>query len=115
MRPDRLLLLDILDAIAEVCDTTPTSKSAFDADKLIRSHVLRHIQIIGEAVSRLSQVLKDQNPSVPWRLIAGMRHVIVHDYYQVDWTQVYNAAIRDIPPLRMQIEMMLASVTDGSG
>lgn len=47
MRSNRLLLEDMLDAIAEVIETTPATQGEFDANKLVRSHVLRHIQIIG--------------------------------------------------------------------
>ena len=54
MKPDKLLLQDVFDAVAEVLDTTPPTQAEFDADKLVRSHVLRHIQIIGEAIWRLS-------------------------------------------------------------
>ncbi len=48
MRPDRLLLQDILEAIDEVIETTPSDKTRFDSDKLVRSHLIRNIQIIGE-------------------------------------------------------------------
>jgi len=47
MRPDRLLLQDIIEAIDEVIETTPSDKAKFDADKLVRSHLIRNIQIIG--------------------------------------------------------------------
>jgi uncharacterized protein with HEPN domain len=56
MRTDRLLLQDILEAIEEVLDATPASRESFDANKLVRSHILRHIQIIGEAAWRLSSM-----------------------------------------------------------
>jgi len=110
VRPDRLLLQDILDAIDEVLSTTPPSRSAFDADKLVRSHVLRHIQIIGEAAWRLSQHVKDQHPEVPWKVIAGMRHALVHDYFEVDWNEVYNTAVRDVPQLKPLIQTILGSL-----
>ena len=57
-RTDPFLLADILDAIDEIQETTPSEREAFHANKLIQSHVVRHIQIIGEAVSRLSKDLK---------------------------------------------------------
>lgn len=43
MRSDHLLLQDILEAIDEVLDTTPAARDAYDADKFLRSHMLRHI------------------------------------------------------------------------
>lgn len=104
MRSDRLLLLDMLEAVDELIDVTPTDKAAFDADKLLRSHILRHIQIIGEATWRLSDDVKDVCPGVPWRQIAGMRHVLVHDYFQVNWDRVYQTALRDVPQLKPRIE-----------
>ena len=64
-RTDPLLLGDILDSIDEIQETTPSQQAAFFANKLVQSHVLRHIQIIGEAVSRLSNGLKGQYPDVP--------------------------------------------------
>lgn len=103
MRSDRLLLQDILDAIQEVMQTTPKSRSDYDRDKLVRSHLIRHIQIIGEAAWRLSPELKNANPHVPWRAIAGMRHILVHDYFEVDWNAVYNTAAKDVPALQLPI------------
>ena len=110
MRSDHLLLQDILEAIDEVIDTTPAMRGAYDADKFLRSHLLRHIQIIGEAAWRLSATLKERNPQIPWKLIAGMRHVLVHDYFEVNWTRVYDTARDHVPPLKPLIESILASL-----
>jgi uncharacterized protein with HEPN domain len=110
LRPDRLLLLDIVDAITEVIETTPESWEEFDTNKLVRSHVLRHIQIIGEAAWRLSASLKDQHPEVPWKQIAGMRHVLVHDYFEVNWARVYQTARDHVSPLLPQIGSILGSL-----
>lgn len=112
MRTDRLFLADILEAIDEILTTTPSSRAVFDGDKLVRSHVVRNIQIIGEAANRLSQKLRADNPQVPWRAIVGMLHAIVHDYFEVDWDEVFRTATRDIAPLKPQIEAILASLPD---
>jgi uncharacterized protein with HEPN domain len=110
MRPDSLLLQDIVDSIAEVLGSLPQAQAAFDADKFLQSHVLRHIQIIGEATWRLSQPLKDAHPEVPWKNIAGMRHVLVHDYFEVNWARVYQTARDHVPLLKPQIEAILAAL-----
>ena len=110
MRPDALLLQDILEATDEVIGTMPATRAQYDANKLVRSHLVRNIQIIGEAASLVSDALKGRNPQVPWRAIAGMRHAIVHDYFEIDWDEVYSTSVHDVPALRPQIEAILASL-----
>lgn len=107
MRPLRLLLQDISDSIAEVISATPESLAHFKVDKFRQSHILRHIQIIGEAVWRLPDDFKMEHPEVPWRLIAGMRHVLVHDYFAVNWDRVYETAKEHVPALNLHIQAML--------
>jgi uncharacterized protein with HEPN domain len=110
MRPDHLLLEDMLEAIHEVIECTPATREAFDADRFRRSHLPRQIQIIGEAVWRLSASLKNKHEAVPWRQIAGMRHALVHDYFEVDWNEVYNVVVREIPALEAPIQAILNSL-----
>jgi uncharacterized protein with HEPN domain len=110
MRDDRLLLQDILDAIDVIQKYLPPTRNLFDGNPPIQSHILRHIQIIGEAVQRLSQQSKASNPQVPWKQIAGMRNAIVHAYFQIDWNEVYNTAMKDVPALKTQIVTILAGL-----
>ena len=110
MRCDRLRLMDILDAIAVIQRDTPPTREEFDAYAPIRSHVLLHTQIIGEAASRLSETLRDQNPQVPWKPITRMRNIIAHVYFGIDWNEVWQVAVRDIAVLKPQIEAILASL-----
>lgn len=66
--------------------------------------------IVGEALWKLSPSLKATRPDFPWRQIEGMRHILVHDYFRVDWDVVYRVARFDAPALRPKIEAMLASL-----
>jgi uncharacterized protein with HEPN domain len=110
MRGDRLRLMDILDAIAVIERDTPPTRQQFDASPPIKSHILLHTQIIGEAASMLSQELRDQNPQIPWRPIIRMRNIIAHIYFGIDWNEVWLVAVRDLPNLKPQIEAILASL-----
>jgi uncharacterized protein with HEPN domain len=110
MRSDRLRLLDVLDAIGVIEQYLPRDRAAFDSDPPLQSHIYRHLMIIGEAAWRLSEGLKLQCPQVPWRQIEGMRHIMVHDYFKVNWARVYETARDHVPVLRPQIESMLATL-----
>ena len=112
MRSDRLRLQDILDAIDVIARYLPADRAAFDRDPPLQSHIYRHVMIVGEAGWKLSQEIKDQNPQVPWKQIEGMRHIMVHDYFKVDWDIVYTTAQTDVPALKPHIEAMLRSLAD---
>ena len=110
MRSDADLLRDMLDAIVAIEKHRPASRANFDASEPIQSHLLHQIQIIGEAVTRISESLQLKHPEVPWRQIAGMRNAIVHAYFQIDFNEVWNTVANDIPLLKPQIEKILFSL-----
>jgi uncharacterized protein with HEPN domain len=110
MRSDRLRLHDILDAIEVVARYLPVDRAVFDRDPPLQSHIYRHMMIVGEAAWSLSQPIKDQNPRIPWKQIEGMRHIMVHDYFKVDWDIVFDTARHHLPALKPQIESILASL-----
>lgn len=76
----------------------------------MQSLLLRYIQIIGEAAWRLSDTFKIGNSQVPWRRIAAMRHVLVHDYFRVDLDQVWSVVTVHIPALEPQIDAIVSSL-----
>jgi uncharacterized protein with HEPN domain len=110
MRGDRLRPQDILEACNVIQEYTPESRGQFDADPPLRSHIPFHIQVIGEAVSNLSQALRDRYPHVPWKSIARMRNIIAHVYFGIDWEEVWQVACHDISDFKAQIEAILASL-----
>ncbi len=114
MRSDYLRLLDILDAIEVVAQYLPSSRELFDKNPPLQSHIYRHRMIVGEAAWRLSKEIKSNHPDVPWDQIEGMRHIMVHDYFRVDWNIVYNTAATHLPKFKPQVEKMLRSLPDKS-
>jgi uncharacterized protein with HEPN domain len=67
---------------------TRGGREAFDNDELVRVWCLRHFEVIDEASARLSETLRARHPEVPWREIIGMRNVLIHGYFDIDWEQV---------------------------
>jgi len=90
VRDDHARLLDMLEAIEKIERYSGIDKSDYEHDELIQVWMVYNVQIIGEAVSQLSEGFRTQHPEVPWRAIAAMRHAIVHGYFRVDHDEVWN-------------------------
>lgn len=103
---DGLYLGHVAQALAAVQSFTGDGRQAFMADLKTQSAVIRQIEIIGEAVKRLSDEAKATEPKVPWRLIAGTRDRLIHGYFQVDLAAVWIMVEQDLPTLRLAIERM---------
>lgn len=84
-----------------------TEKSGFDRDDNLRLALTHLVQIIGEVARRVSNEFRNVHPEIPWSVIVGMRHRLVHDYTHVDYELVWEVAIRDLPHLIEQLEQIV--------
>lgn len=81
---------------------------ALVSDKRTYYSVMKNVEIVGEAAYMLTKAFKRAHPATPWKIVQGMRHVLVHDYANIDDKELYNTAVNDIPALRKQVEKYLA-------
>jgi uncharacterized protein with HEPN domain len=109
MRSDRTYLLDILDAINDIERYVPASRSQFDEDERTQVWMLNRLQIVGEASRKLSDDFRTRQSAVPWRAIIGMRHHLVHGYFDVDPDVVWSAITERVPELKQQVQTILAT------
>jgi uncharacterized protein with HEPN domain len=103
-------LRDILEAIAAIERHQDGDKTAFEADELLQTWFLRHLQIIGEAARALPMEVRTMAPELPWPKIIGMRNILVHGYFDIDTGIVWQAVTNDVPVLKPAIASLLAQV-----
>ena len=114
--PDRTRL--VLDHIEQALDDIATlvhdlDEAGFRADRHRRLAVERCIEIISEASRRLPDDLKAEHPDIPWRAIAGIGNVLRHDYDDIIPNVIWQAATREVVPLRAAITAMRQRLKEG--
>ena len=115
-RDDSIYLQHVLDAIGKIERyLSDIDEPTFQAQSLIQDGVIRQLEIVGEAVKRISPVTRSLAPQIPWPAIAGMRDKLIHDYFGVDLDQVWLTATTDVPILKHAVTAMLITLHSGQG
>lgn len=115
MQRDAASLLDILDS-AQLVQRYVGGKTLQDLleDVGLQDKVVRRFEIIGEAARRLSDETRDRLGSVPWRAVVGLRDVLIHDYDEVDYEELWDIVQNDLPRLIELIEPLVPPPQDAS-
>jgi|UniRef100_A0A7C3Z416 uncharacterized protein with HEPN domain len=103
----RVYLAQILERIDRILAFTSAGKEAFFADVCTQDAVLRNFEVIGEAVKRLPEDFRQAHPAIPWRNLAGLRDVLIHQYEGISLKEVWRMVEKDLGPLRQIIAAML--------
>jgi len=105
-------LLHILDAITIIESyTAELTEDSFRQNRLIQDGVIRNLEIIGEATKKLPKRLTNKYPDIEWKKMAGMRDVLIHDYFGVDLERVWGVVRNRLPGLRENITKILADLS----
>ncbi len=108
MRREALYLSDIVEAADEIAKyLSDTDETSFLTNTIRQSAVAFQLAIIGEAVANLPDDLRTRYPDVEWRAARGLRNIIVHSYFAINWTIIWETATADVPLLREQITAIL--------
>lgn len=108
MKDDRVYLGHIREAIRDIEQYGSVGRDAFMADRMRQDAVIRKLEIVGEAVKKLSDDTRQRRSEIPWKQIAGMRDRLTHDYFGVDLGLVWVVVERELPTLKAAIEALFA-------
>lgn len=110
---DKARLEHIISAIEYISAFTEgLSFEDLSKDPLHLHAVTHNVQVIGEAVYKISAGFKESHPDTPWQIIEKMRHVLVHDYYQINLEILWDIIKNDLQPLREQVQRYISEVRD---
>ena len=102
---DILTSVDDVEAFTEEMDFED-----FITDKKTTNAVIRSLEIIGEAVKKIPDNIKDSHPELPWKYMAGMRDKLIHGYHGVDLEIVWMVVKEELPPLKPMIQKILDEI-----
>ncbi len=107
---DTVRLRHMLDHAQEALSmASGKQKQDLRQNRMLELALVRLIEIIGEAASRVSPEGQKEYPSIPWPLIIGMRNRLIHGYDQVDHSILWDTIEFDLPPLITELEKILES------
>jgi uncharacterized protein with HEPN domain len=112
VKDERLYLIHILESLGKIEDYTRGGRDAFMGSPLVQDAVIRNFEVIGEAVKQIPDSLKLEHPEVPWRRIAGLRDVLIHQYMSVDLDAVWAIVDGELPEFRQVVAGILARLQD---
>lgn len=109
-RTPQLLLEDILLSMEKITSYIGSmDKNTFANDARTVDAVVRNLEIISEAASRIPEEFKVVHPEIPWRRVVGLRNRIVHEYFGVDLEIVWSVVSNDLPSLQSGLKHIVVN------
>lgn len=103
MNDDPIRVKHILECILRIQEWTASGRGAFLDNVMMQSAVVHELEVIGEATKALTGEFREAHPQIPWKGMAGLRDILVHDYGSIDVDEVWHVVEYDIPALKREL------------
>lgn len=99
---------DMLESIQDAMDfTADLSMNDLLGDKKTLKAVIHCLEILGEAARKIPDGIQARYPMIPWKRIIGMRNKLIHEYFGVDRSMIWQVVREDLPPLAPHLRRLL--------
>ena len=110
MKSQRAYVLHVIECIGRITEDSAPGRDAVFASRTLQDAIVRNLQILCESTQRIDESHKERHPEINWTSIAGMRNVLVHDYFEVDFETVWDVVVRDLPSLEKAMRAILTAL-----
>ena len=112
MKSQRAYVQHVIECIGRIAEDSAAARDAVFASRTLQDAIVRNLQVLCESTQRIGEPHKQRHPEIDWQSIAGMRNVLVHDYFEVDFETVWLIVTRDLPPLEKAMRAILAGLDE---
>jgi uncharacterized protein with HEPN domain len=105
---DKERLLHILDAIEDIeTFTNNVSYKEYSEDYKLRLAIVKLFEIIGEASGNITEETEKRFTDVEWSILKGIRNILVHEYFGIDYDIIWDSIQKNIPELKSHISKII--------
>lgn len=107
-KDDKVFLTHIYESILQIEKYVSNfSYEKFEKNIQLQDAVIRRLEVIGEATKNLTTEFRKKHSNIPWKLMAGTRDVISHEYFGIDFIMIWNILKKELPGIKKQILKLL--------
>lgn len=104
-------IMDMIEAIEKIENFSQGMRfEDFERDDKTSFAVIRALEIIGEAAAKIPAVVQERYNQIPWKIIASMRHKLIHEYFGVNLKVVWETITKDIPKVKPLLKSIIVEM-----
>jgi uncharacterized protein with HEPN domain len=108
MKKNLLFLKDILDSIQRIESYIEgIHYESFSSNQMMFDAVIRNLEVIGEASRNMPEEIRNKYPEIPWRKMIALRNILIHEYFGIDESIVWEVIKTNLPQLKPDIVRVL--------